>query len=272
MDRSIIKIYVLKPRRHIGRTDSSSTDSNLGVNRLHPGPFTAEDRNGMRELANFSLALFDSFGDGSASAEAVLPGGYSGESIFDSDTFRQKAGRVEDVVGQEGEVGEGDRVTNHPFTGLKVLLQDTENTEDFIPVSLDSGGNLLGVQVDEPMGLAIIRSLAASLEEKPLHDLRLLFGSLAQESVRILGIVLRSQIEEDSIALPDGEVVVVVVNKSGNTSVGIIINMGGLLLLALIEVQEMGLVLEAKLLHDEAEFEDVGHVHANVVEQGHRLR
>jgi hypothetical protein len=61
-----------------------------------------------------------------------------------------------------------------------------------------------------------VHTLTAGLEEKPLHYLRLLFSRCPQKAVLILRVVSGSQVEKDSITLPDGEVVVVMVHEGWN--------------------------------------------------------
>jgi len=251
---------------------SSSADGNLRINGFHPRPLSTEDGNGVGEFTDLGLAFLDGLGYGGTSTKTALPSSNSRETIFDGDTLREKARSIEDVVGEKSEIGESDRVSDHPFTVLEVLLEDTKDTENFVTIPLNSGGDLFGMQIDEPVSLAVVRALAASLEEKPLHDLSFIFGRIAQEAVGVVRIVSRSEVKDDSVALPDGEVVVVMIDESRNTTVGIKIDVWGLLLLVLVEVEEMRLVLETELFHDEAKLEDVGHVHADMVEEGHSLR
>jgi len=204
-----------------GPIGSSSADRNLRINGFHPGPLSTEDGDGVRELTNLDLALLDGLGYRGTSAKAMLPSGDGRETILDGDTLREKTRSIEDIVGEKSEIGKSDRVSDHPFTVLEVLLEDTKDAENFIAISLDSGGDLFGMQIDEPVSLAIVRTLTASLEEKPLHDLSFLFSRFAQKSVDIVRIVSRGEVKDDSVALPDWEVVVVMIDESRNATVGI---------------------------------------------------
>lgn len=93
-----------------------------------------------------------------------------------------------------------------------MALEDTEDTKDFVLVAFNGRRDFFRVKVNKPVGLPVIWSLAASLEEEPLGYLSLLFEGLSEESVFILGIVAIHQVHENSVALPDGEVVIRVIN------------------------------------------------------------
>jgi hypothetical protein len=93
---------------------SSSADGNLRINGFHPRPLSTEDGNGVGEFTDLGLAFLDGLGYGGTSTKTALPSSNSRETIFDGDTLREKARSIEDVVGEKSEIGESDRVSDHP--------------------------------------------------------------------------------------------------------------------------------------------------------------
>lgn len=130
-----------------------------------------------------------------------------------------------------------------------MLLEDAEHPQNLILVALNGRGYFLWVEVEEPVGCesvhevrgpalklthldhsrglathqsikseggGITRTLATRLKEKPLHDLSLFLWRGAQETTRIVWVVLGDKIQKDRIALPNWEVVVVMIDESGD--------------------------------------------------------
>ena len=115
-------------------------------------------------------------------------------------------------------------------------------------------------------------TLSTGLEEQPLNDLRLFSRSGAHKARFVLGVVTLHDIHHDRIRLPDREIIVVAIDESRDASVGVVVDVGGLLLLVLVKVEHLHVALEAELLDEEADLPLVGHVHAHVVEHKQWLK
>lgn len=95
-------------------------------------------------------------------------------------------------------------------------------------------------------------------------------------------VVLADQVEQCRVGLPDGNILVLVVDQGGNATVWIVLGVFWLLVLTLVEVEVDGVVCETELLEDNGNFpaiwttvvsiecEVLGHSDSTIVEQGSR--
>src|SRR4051812_23426000 len=97
--------------------------------------------------------------------------------------------------------------------------QNTSDSTNLLRITFNRTGKLLVVELGEPHGLSIIRSLARGLEVQPLLCEVGLVGS-GREAQFVLLIVLLDQILDNCTGFPQGEVRVGIV-YGGHAAIGI---------------------------------------------------
>lgn len=109
------------------------------------------------------------------------------------------------------------------------------------------------ISISVPPGLQK-NSVTAHLKHQPLHRLRTIFVVL--EADLFLQIVLPDNIHDHRTALPDREVIVVMIDKRWKTPVRADIDVR--CLFDIVEIEEDGVIGEPKLLEDGCDFPRVG--------------
>ncbi|CAG8536906.1 9967_t:CDS:2, partial [Acaulospora colombiana] len=175
-----------------------------------------------------------------AGHDASVPVGEVGELALDVEVDGHEVADGVVVVLDEGEIGDGALVSDQPMGLLaQDVVQDAEDALDFILEPATYRRDTLGVIEHEPLAVAEGRSLVGSLVEEPYRrEVRYALSSAEAEarkrtSVKIgllllvgdkellLRIVAFGNVLEDGVALPDDLVVVRVVDKGGDTTVGV---------------------------------------------------
>ena len=166
----------------------------------------------------------------------------------------------------EGQVCNGELVADQPLTLREYTVEDAYNADDLLPVAFDRAGQLFAMEVVEVERLAVERSLIGYLEGHPLELQELVlftgcgdpvFRVVLGDEVRQDGTRVPAQKYEDCsstrascMSVPEGEVIVVVVNDGGDTAVGIDRRVAGALVLTRPEIEVLRLVCETELLED----------------------
>ena len=77
----------------------------------------------------------------------------------------------------EGDINDGGLVADEPLLLREHAVEDAKHALDLVPITLDRGGHLFGVEGYEPAGLAEQRALARRLEVEPLELSVVLIGA-----------------------------------------------------------------------------------------------
>lgn len=208
-------------------------------------------------LLEHSSALVDDTLNRGDGEQLVVPRSCGREVLLEVEAL-ESCNQIVDgevVPSCEGDISNGDLASNEPILFGQNGLEHSEDTENLPLVSFNSGRNLLSVVDGEPCNLSKVRSLTRGLEEEPLEKLVLLAFIGHGES--LLLIVSVDEVEQDSIGLPENEVVVAMVNNGWNTTVRVQFEVIRVLLLGSLEVEEDGLKSKSKLLEDGSDLPSV---------------
>lgn len=110
-------------------------------------------------------------------------------------------------------------LANEVSLALEDVVQNTPDTLNLLEVALLGAGNILGVELLEEDGLAVVRTLAGHLEVEVLLKVPLLGAGGDVELVLL--VVGLDEVLGDGARLPQDNVVVVGVLDGGQTAVGV---------------------------------------------------
>jgi len=232
-------------------------DSTPGDSRSLAGKLGVSGSSNMLALASDVELVHVGHGilNGRAGQEPVMPSGEMRILPIDVEVGGEEIADGIVVVLDEGEVGNSAFVSDKPGLLAEDVVENAKDALDFTLEPHDGRRKALGMIEHEPLGITKGRALSGGLVEEPGVHVSLLF--LVDDEELLVSVESLSNILEDGVALPDDLVVVGVVNKGGDTTVGVELAILLGLVLLLGKVKDHLVVRETKLFHENDELEPV---------------